>query len=302
MQSGLLRQSLLARASQVARVGRYSEAEVYLADLCSEADAWGPGLDLLARIRAQQGRLGEAESLWRRALVLDPGNDGYQAGLRRIAKIQRRPVWLGGSLAVAAASALVLGVAIAGGMLAQRFARLGTMSRSEAPQPGSEAQTLNERLSTPARAQRDLLPRLRERQPPALTVSIPGVSIKTESSEQVLSFSSGLFPKGTRLTAQAKWTLTSLGVALEPYVGQIEIRVVGYTDDLPVPPGSSYADNFALGLRRAVAVVEHMRATTKLPAGIFSVRSEAGGIAPFSNETRAGRFRNRTVGIRVSAA
>jgi osmotically-inducible protein OsmY len=86
----LAQQSLLAKAAQLARAGRYAEAEAILQDLRETYGASAPVLDLLARVMAQQGRLGEAEFLWTQALQKDPANEDYRAGLRRLAQFQRQ--------------------------------------------------------------------------------------------------------------------------------------------------------------------------------------------------------------------
>ena len=53
-------------------------------------------VDLLARIRAQQGSFAAADDLWRFLLKSDPGNHSARAGLARLALIRRdaaRPAW-----------------------------------------------------------------------------------------------------------------------------------------------------------------------------------------------------------------
>src|SRR5688572_6058823 len=82
-----LGQLLQARAVELARAGHYASAEALLADM-PDRDASASAVDLLARIRAQQGRLSEADSLWRQALRLDPGNDTFRAGLERVHALQ----------------------------------------------------------------------------------------------------------------------------------------------------------------------------------------------------------------------
>src|SRR5438105_13854934 len=64
----------LARATDLARAGKYDEAETVLAGAVGESGSHPAALDLLARIRAQQGRLIEAQALWGQASRLDPSN------------------------------------------------------------------------------------------------------------------------------------------------------------------------------------------------------------------------------------
>ncbi len=86
----LLTNIALAQATDLARARHYVQAENVLAPWVRTAEPAPTALDLLARIRAQQGRLAEAEAFWTRAAQLDPGNADYAAGLRRIARMQQR--------------------------------------------------------------------------------------------------------------------------------------------------------------------------------------------------------------------
>jgi len=54
----------------------------------------GEVLDLLARIRAQQRRFDDAETLWNRLLRRDPDNLAFRAALRCIARQRGRSGWL----------------------------------------------------------------------------------------------------------------------------------------------------------------------------------------------------------------
>jgi flagellar motor protein MotB len=128
------------------------------------------------------------------------------------------------------------------------------------------------------------------------------VSLKPEGTESVVTFDVGLFSHGTNLNADAKSTLTALGRQLESHVGRINVSVVGHTDDVPLLLGQTYRDNVALGLARAMAVVNHLRATTNLPSNLFSISSFGESLPPYPNDTPDNRLRNRTVVIRISAA
>jgi tetratricopeptide (TPR) repeat protein len=72
----------------------YEAAEQRLVPLLSRHPPVVAALDLLARIRAQQGRLSEAERCWQQALQLDRENTVYGAGLRRVAQLRRQAVHL----------------------------------------------------------------------------------------------------------------------------------------------------------------------------------------------------------------
>jgi len=63
--------ALLSRAKALAWQGRYENAELVLESLPHHSPE---ALDLLARIRAQQGLLREAATLWAEASRIEPGN------------------------------------------------------------------------------------------------------------------------------------------------------------------------------------------------------------------------------------
>ena len=91
----LLGRALLPKAAELARSGRYSEAECLLQHLVQEGSELPAVFDLLARIRAQQGRLLEAQSYWADAIQLSNAKDFYRAALKRIERLQTGPPWLG---------------------------------------------------------------------------------------------------------------------------------------------------------------------------------------------------------------
>lgn len=154
--AALLRQTLLARATELARAGRYAEAM----RLLSEAPEDGVCLDLLARIYAQQGNLIEAESCWVEAARLAPGRDAYRAELARIADLRSRSTprlrLLPGLIVLAIAA---LGVVLASLIVRREPREPRAEIAAPAPKP----------LSTSA-----------SDSPPNIQIAIPGVSLKQE--------------------------------------------------------------------------------------------------------------------------
>jgi hypothetical protein len=65
-------------------------------------------LDMLARIRAQQGAFLEAGSLWKRVKLLEPEHEAAAAGLARLRALQRRPLWLPPALVATVGVAVIL--------------------------------------------------------------------------------------------------------------------------------------------------------------------------------------------------
>lgn len=271
----LLQQLVLSRAAALARAGHYDAAEQLLSEL-NRSGTTVAALDLLARIRAQQGRLAEAERLWTQAIQFDPSNDTYAAALRRIAQMQRRPAWL------PVLAGLVLGAALV--ILGLRLVR------GRGP----------ERAMNPPVTPEDI-----SHAPPGvpkLNIQLAGVQAKVEGNEVVLTFTSGLFLQRAGLTAGARELLGRLAKQLEPMGNRVSIRIVGHTDDAPPPPGFRYPDNTALGLARAVAVAEHLRESSTLPRTVFLLQSLGEEAPPYPNDSRENRARNRTVVLRVSRA
>ncbi|MGC8990874.1 MAG: hypothetical protein ACP5MD_12205, partial [Verrucomicrobiia bacterium] len=103
----LLRQISLAQAAQLAREGEHASAEEILSDLIVADPSDVAALDLFARIRAQQGAVGDAEAHWRKVAQLDPQHIGARTGLERLRKMRRAPIWMRPVLAALVVMAVV---------------------------------------------------------------------------------------------------------------------------------------------------------------------------------------------------
>ncbi len=139
--AAITRQIALSQAADLARVGQYSQAVALLDSL--QSDETPEVLDLKARIRAQQGHLVEAQSLWERALALEPGNPDYLAGLEyvqnaakpvRTRRIFSVGFWLG--------LALILGI-ILGLIWLNRWNQSMNKALAEVSQLAQDAHDLN---------------------------------------------------------------------------------------------------------------------------------------------------------------
>ncbi|MCK5232537.1 MAG: hypothetical protein KAR13_19845 [Desulfobulbaceae bacterium] len=273
-------------------------------------------LDLLARIRAQQGRLREAEDYWRQALKHDPMNEVCIAGLRHIAGMQQ-PGWnvpwkffLGRAFLAAAFLLGTLSVWFSLNRLQTRIDS-GTMAVINAQkQTLAQLSDLNQKQMGLAEkveailAQPAITAPVSQEEPnqtkllPIVKIDLPGVVSRSENGRTIISFDEGLFKKGSKLKTGACTILTALGKQLEPYKNQITLQVTGYTDDLPMPPEEKYLDNTSLGLSRALMVVEHLRATTGLSNVPFTISGT--DRAPCPNDSYSDRLRNRTVSICIA--
>lgn len=273
--SALLAQVALSQATQLARVGHYAEAEKAL-DVAPGTPT-PPVLDLLARIRAQQGRLTDARTLWTEAARLDPNNESYSAALHRLARIGRYRWTKAGQLLAGVMLAVILVAVFAKVMKAWR--------RHE------RAVILNEfRPTLPV-----------PKAPAVLEISfeIPGVTRRVEGAEVVLRFDSGLFKKGDILTPEAKVLLNAVGSRLKPMASKVTVCIVGYTNNLPVKHTVHFRDNQFLALARAHAAAGFIASSAGIPSRQLTLQPAEGFIYP--NDTPGNRAKNRSIEIRISA-
>ncbi|MGH9768169.1 MAG: OmpA family protein, partial [Blastocatellia bacterium] len=284
MAAVLLRQALLAKATELARAGRYAEAERLLSEAPDDGARAPATLDLLARIHAQQGNLREAEACWGEAARLAPEHNAYRAGLARIARLQSRSV----------RRSRILPGLIGLVMVAVGIVLFSLIVKRESHEPGAETAIPTPKPETtsaragPPNVQMDV------------RIAIPGVTLKPEGSALVVIFDEGLFTNGSVLKPEARILLASLGRQLAPHAGRITVTVIGHTDHWPMPAGRRYRDNAALGLARAVAVVERLRATAHLPGGAFSAVGAGEATPPYPNDAHS-HARNRTVTLRIAS-
>ncbi|WP_296747301.1 type IVB secretion system protein IcmH/DotU, partial [Mesorhizobium sp.] len=107
------------------------------------------------------------------------------------------------------------------------------------------------------------------------------------------------FPTGGAVLAGSEEPLISrIGAALDGEKGPI--LVVGHTDNVPVPAGSSLGDNTAISRARAQSTADVLRRHVKDPGRVSSEgRGSDDPIA--SNDTIEGRSRNRRVDFWIDA-
>ncbi len=298
--SALLLQVTLSMAAALARGGRYDEAEACLADVIHGENTQSAALHLLARMRAQQGRFSEAESLWTQAARLDPGTRAYAAGIQRIHRLQAKPLislaWVLPRAALVLALVLVAGLTVL--FMNRQVSGLRTAIATDVARQQAERSDQITGLEAAVERLATAFPGAKP--PPELKLEIAGVDVNTQPGLIEVRFDSGLFEYGTMLTSQAEQLLTILGLQLEPYVGRITIAVIGCTDDLPVRGAPQYLDNIGLGRRRAGVVIDYLRATSRLPDAMFTIQSSTGLPSPYANDSAANRAGNRTAVLRIS--
>ncbi len=291
----------LARATAQAWMGDLGAAEATLGSI-HDLTGSPQSLDLLARIRAQQGRLGEAQSLWEAASDLEPENPSYRAAARRAKAWQRlrvRPDHVR-LLSLAAAAALLLLVASA---LWRNSS--GALPRAEAPStgeaPASAPPTPVRPPTSPFTSTTAISPRASAASTAPAGIGVPGTVTTQEGDTTVVLFEDGLFASGAALTPAAERILDGLAATLKNNSRATVVAVTGHTDDVPMSRGAPFRDNVALGFARATAVAERLRRVADLDAGALQLRSLGADEPPFPNDSRQRRLRNRTVVIRIGS-
>lgn len=269
----------LAHARRLARAGHYTEAD----DVLSRAKDTPAGLDLRARIAAQQGRYDKAVALWSDAATRRGDPDAYAAELAAVDRLRNRRH---GAAPFVAAGVILGGALAAGGgwVAAQRWsatdddrtavvaasgaadsdaapeqpadedaATTTTTTTAEAVAPIEPAQSGPVSASTSASASELLERRLR---------GVAGIQVVAgEDGALAVTFTAAAFSEGVTLTPAAEAALGEVATVLasaERDGDRVIVVVTGRTDGLAVLPGSRYADNDELAVARARAGVAQL--------------------------------------------
>ncbi|MGC7096792.1 OmpA family protein [Amycolatopsis lurida] len=288
----------IAHATLLARNGEYAEAERVLGELGGRDSTDPAVLDLLARIHAQRGELLDADQCWALALRLDADHLPARDGRKRIkALATRRPRPGRVVLVVALAAVAAGGAGVAGGLIGDRSGAL--VAELDKIQDGQRAQAdrlddlggrLDQTTSRPRRAVDDFA---------AALAGHPALVARTDAEAITVTFPTGVFRAGTRLSDSGSAALADLVRLLGPAAANVTITVVGHTEDARVSGGSGYTTNAELGLARAMTAAERMSEVSGLPPATFALSSSGAANPPFPNTTAEGRERNRTVTVVV---
>ncbi|RSM79324.1 hypothetical protein DMH04_31725 [Kibdelosporangium aridum] len=264
----------LTQALESARRGDYEQAMSALAELGGRASDDPRVLDLLARVHAQRGALGDADECWSRVQSLDPADEAAVQGRRRIAALQakrfrRRPVW-------PVAFVVAAGVGVVGILL--------PTSPPPAPPPpdisGLAAQhaELTRQLDA-VRAQLNA-------EPPVVTlakaVSSPAFVAIRQGDAVLVTFNDALFNRDARLSTSGAAAIAQLGTQLKPF--SVSLVVTGHTDN-------RFRNPTELGFARAQTVADAL--------GMPAVVRSAGATPLFPSRERA---KNNTVTVLITPA
>ncbi|MEH1129114.1 hypothetical protein [Micromonospora sp. CPCC 206061] len=298
----------VSRAAAIARRGDLDAAAVLLTDLPDDDPAV---LDLLARIRGQQGRWPEADQHWARVLELDPANATAARGRAVIAAIlagkrRQRPI---GQAVVLATAGSTLAVLLAAGVVVlpgEPTPRAHPASAPPASAPPASAPPASAPSADPVLAERrraeDLrrqLDRIEADQTAATrrrtaqldaiskALAMPGVIVKRRPEAVEIYFRDGLFSSELRLTSTGADLLTDVGRQLAKL--DASITVVGHSVAVP---GGRTSGGSGTALDRAHIAARRLADAAHLPLTAFTIRTADQREGPFEQAAR-----NRTASL-----
>jgi flagellar motor protein MotB len=283
----------LSRAAELARGGRYDEANLLMGDLRFTPHQAPAVHHLLACIRAQVGLFDEAEKHWKKVLQYDREHEGARKGLRAIQRLRSRSGLFSTLLAWPVALSILAG-----------FTFL-MVARSKSPSTSVPADALNLALERLASEQEKLtreVTRLRlaneslehrleakaSTQPgPASAPEVDlkdltGVITKTEGEVLFIRFASRLFEIGAaHLKPEAEKVVLEVGKKLVPLSGKVRVHAVGYPAAEPAGGGEATV----LAQRRADHLVEYLRRIPGISPDTVSAGVPSGdGSLPFPKD------------------
>lgn len=319
------------QARVLARNGEYNQAKNILDGILQRGPN-SSVMDLLARIYAQQGQLEKARYYWEKAILLDPQDIDINKGLGFISKIQNQntqrirnwtPLYI---VFFSLVFCALLGLVI---FQVNQFHIISSkLDFSSSAQPISDADSLgtknilelNSVLLETIQAQistqyKNLDTRISENQvilnqlstnaneqpaiPPTLSIPVefsivvPGTSVKIEGNKALVRFDRRLFLYGDEFSNNGEQMLLQVGKQLEPWLGKIQINVIGFTDSLEV-------NKVDLPLDRSNTAVKYLVNHTRLPVSIFTITSGEGLPSPFPPNSTGDLYRERTVLIEIA--
>jgi len=268
----------LYRAADFARLGEYETAEAVLSSVVTRRERRGPHLHLLARIYAQQGRFDDAVRVCTEALSIEPDNEAYRACLHRASHPRAN---------MRRAAAIVIPVLA---ILMIVLATMPILNEEPAVQEAEEA-TDAAPLSTVAETRRLLSSEL-------FAAGLDDIEVREDSSGTTLLFREGLFKRGNTIEVGPAATLNAIGELLAQVNPNVDIVVIGHTDNVPPRPDAWFGTNTSLGWQRAVAVAEQLARVSGVPNSKIRVQSSGEDSPPYPNDSAESAAKNRTVTIR----
>lgn len=138
--------------------------------------------------------------------------------------------------------------------------------------------------------------------PPVAAAGDPSPTVVPPRESREVTFSGGLFRRGTQFTQSGRADLEAVAAQLASAKGPLELEIIGHTDSVPLAYPNWYADQRALALARADAVARVLMRATGTPAERVLTSANNPGHFLTGNATEPERARNRTVRIIVRSA
>lgn len=321
--SDAISDSELSEAARLAYKGDYSDAEERLIKLAKSKPNHNV-FDLMARLRAQQGDLLQAEVFWRQALEYKPNCEECLKALSKIHELRAKKILSKSFLPKGAGKWIVtviysiclimliiyttvflkqiqstkntvLGVSTAISEVSDIYIPLDTPDNHVLVAAIETNNQVVNNLSTQiaqASAEQPSNSGVVETETPKLEfiVQIDGITLNRTSDSTEIIFNHGLFQYETLFTPEGKKLLLELGTRLKPYINKIRVEVVGFID-------ITEAGRNDLELSRASAVVNFLENNIPLPETMFYISQPGDRSAPFDNNSLEGKTQNRTVVI-----
>jgi len=297
----------LLKAQQCMLAGDFAQAEVILTK-GDKPHTSVSALDLLARIAIQKGEFRQAKTLWQSALKQDAGFSPAKAALARL-----ETPWL--LIAIAKRIAVLIGFAailaltgvgiftMAGSQvkpatpaqvavlpMARKPVNLVTTSPVHTPDAATQTSHFARPITAPQSTTKPLI---------AVLPPISGCIVKTNSAEMQIIFDEGLFRYHCELQETAPTHIEAVAEALRVNASNCWILIEGHTDAIAPSGRGPYKDNYALGLARAMTVVEVLRTEYSLAGDCLMAVSAGEKHPPFAGTSEMETRKNRTVVIRL---
>ncbi len=128
---------------------------------------------------------------------------------------------------------------------------------------------------------------------------LSGTTITSNNNEIRITFQEGIFTSGITVGQSGRAQLGRVAEFLKANAPDFWVIIEGQTDSQAVRSGSPFRDNYTLGLRRAVAATEVMRADSQFPTDRLLASSAGGLTPPFPENEPGSAARNRTVILRL---
>jgi len=282
-------------SSIAASKGKYTQASDYLSELLKSDEESVIVFDLQAKIAAQQGKLREAEFLWKKCLKIEPDNPDYIAALNRINKIaiskSNRFYYLFNLLKMVTIVLLLIVLVF--------FHFYDKVDRKHelAFIVGQNETMLSkvENIINLKAPNNKFLVNISDKMR-----SISGITVEIKNNEITILFNEGLFSRGDKIKSNQLIILDNLSQTLSAFAGQIIVKVIGSTDSTPISLSNTFKTNDELSISRAKSVFDCFYKSSRMPLEDLMIGSLSVSNSRFTNDTPENRMKNRSVIIKIS--